>query len=128
MKNGVLKILLGGGGVGAGGVLLYELFRLFEKQPALAEKILEWGPLFAVIVVGGFLVDRRMGQFVGAMQSTATAMQGLSDAVQEIGSESKERADAQDAALRYVGKTSETLLSNMEEISGRLGRIEGKLL
>jgi len=129
MKERLLKIVAGGGSIGAGGVLAYEVVALFKSQPALALRILEWGPLFGVIVLGGYLMDRRLGQFVAAQEKTAVAISQGADAqrqvavaVEQLCQRDDERAREQDITLNFLTRNSEEILEKLRNIEMRLPR------
>jgi len=129
MKERLLKIVAGGGSIGAGGVLAYEVIALFKSQPALADRILEWGPLFGVIVLGGYLMDRRLGQFVAAQEKTAVAISQGADAqrhvaaaVEQLCQRDDERAREQDITLNFLTRNSEEILEKLRVIETRLAQ------
>jgi shikimate 5-dehydrogenase len=112
--------LLRWGSGGAAAAVIYQLFELVAGNEALIAQVLNWGPLFVIVVVGMLIVDRRMGQNVEVNRRTAEATAQLAAAVQHLSEKDDRRAQATDAAIGFVAQQGEQILAKLNAIEERL--------
>lgn len=109
--SGTVKSVAGvGAGVGLGAVLA----SLVQGNPALVSQIANWGPALLIMAGMFWLADRHAPQFISAQRDQASAMRGLSDAIQE-------RFHAEDdvrLAVRALSGQIERMAAKLDVIAG----------
>lgn len=110
------KVLLGGS-VSAGAVVAYELLEIAKKNPAVLLSIVNWGPLFAIVLALIFLVDRRLGMGIEALQNNARAQQSMSDAVQKIAEKDDREGEELKRLTSFNAMQSEKVLRAVEDLT-----------
>jgi hypothetical protein len=115
-----VKTLIIAGATGAGGVLGLAIMELVHSQPQMVLGIFrEWGPLAAIVMVGMFVVDRRMGENNRVQLQAAASMQSLSESVSRLAERDDREAEHQRTLLNYVGAQMEKILEEFSELKCR---------
>ncbi len=128
----LLKATLAGGAGGLLALLVYVL----EQQPELARLLLErvliaWGPLFVVVLLlfAFFyrLADRYAPRLIAAHHDSATALQNLARAVEQLAAHEDSGRREQDVLLNHVARRVDSLHrlieSHHRSLNGHLARL-----
>ncbi|HWQ03417.1 MAG TPA: hypothetical protein VNL38_02960 [Candidatus Nitrosotenuis sp.] len=115
---GVLLKWLSGG---AGAALVWLLWEALRANPQGLWAVLQsWGTGFGIAAVAIYVVDRRAGQLVSALNETAQAQRTLGGAVQQLVEKDDRDAQATNAAIGFVCQQNEKILASLETIEKRL--------
>ncbi|GEM_PF-3274964 len=118
----VKKVLLGSG-VTAGAIATYQLFEIAKKDPRALETVLGWGPIFVIAVALIFMVDRRLGMGIEALQNNAVAQERMSDAMQRIAEKDDREAEELKRLVSYNALQSDKVLARMDDHTRVLNQV-----
>lgn len=116
----LLKHLVTGGAISAGGVLAYALLHLVEAQPQMVvQAVSSWGPLALIAVMGMVMVDRRFGQVLEVQRDSTKAHQELADAVTNLAARDDREREEQRRLLSQIGSQQEKILMKLDQVEPR---------
>jgi len=113
-----LAVMCVSGSAGVTAVLV--LADVIRQQPQIVVEVLKsWGPGFGLPAVLGALliwrIDKRAGEFVGALKDLATSHSGLQGSVEALAEKDDREAQATKAAIGFVAQQNEEILKLIHE-------------
>ncbi|MBZ5703254.1 MAG: hypothetical protein LAN84_15585 [Acidobacteriia bacterium] len=122
----IFAITVGGTGVGVGIGLMKMLFDLYKSDRAIGLQVIDSAPLVVILMFAMCLWFLQTDRQIDVTRDTAMAMgemaaanRELAVAVKDYTSRDSARAEAQDAALRYLAGNTDLILSKIKEMEKR---------
>jgi hypothetical protein len=119
-KTKLLRVLLGGTGVGTSAVIAYELIGALKSEPKLLiETLAHWGPWFVIGVIGVVALDRNVSQLIQLGRDNVQAQQRMADAMQQLAEKDDRKSERQDLLMSTIGSQMEKILERFEDFENR---------
>jgi hypothetical protein len=114
-----LKYIVSAGSAGAGITVVVVIVQAIERHPEFMPQLLSGGFLsFTALVIAMIVFDRRVGAFVEMHARSTAAQEALAANVGLLVAKDDTRAQAEEAAIRYLAQDVREILELVKKEKG----------
>jgi hypothetical protein len=115
-----VRTLLGATGGGTGVAIAYEVIQAMRQRPEFLGQLVNGGALYMTFaIVALVIVDRRLSRSADLQVRNVVAQEELARHFGELVERDDVRAQAQEAALRYLSAMAEDISKKVNELHAR---------